>query len=261
MNCWKRCGSSSAVGEGGGVPASPLEGAFNFRDLGGLPARDGRRVRSGVLFRSDTLQALSEQDVERLADDVGIGLVVDLRSGLEAVEEGRGPLASGTSCYLNAPLPDAPVSDQPPERQTLLFYLANLDAPASPLPTLLHLVAGVVGRVPTVLHCAAGKDRTGLVTALILRLIDVEEDAIIGDYLRTGENMGRIVERFLGWPRYRAHMERVPAEVYQAHEMTIRGFLDALDTRYGGARGWAAARGVGDDVVDRLARGLLEPPR
>lgn len=246
------------VDRGGGA-ASPLEGAYNFRDLGGLPAHGRRRVRSGVLFRSDTLQALSEQDVRRLVEDVGIGLVVDLRSGPEAVEEGRGPLASGTTCYLNAPLPDAPVSDESPDQQTLLFYLANLAAPVSPLPTLLHLLSSVVGRVPTVLHCAAGKDRTGLVTALTLRLVDVEEDAVVDDYLRTGENMARIVQRFRDWPRYRDHMQRVPPEVYRADESTIRGFLRELDSRYGGARGWAAARGVGDDVVDRLARGLLEP--
>jgi protein tyrosine/serine phosphatase len=247
------------VAEGGGAPAPGLDGAFNFRDLGGLPAVDGRRVRRGVLYRSDTLQALSEGDVDRLVRELGIGLVVDLRGGLEATEQGRGPLAAGTTCYLNAPLPEAPATDEPAERQTLQFYLANLAAAASPLPTLLQLLSSVAGRVPTVLHCAAGKDRTGLVTALVLRLIGVEEDAVVGDYLRTEENMARIVDRFLGWPRYRDHMQRVPAEVYRADESTIRGFLRELDARYGGPAGWAAARGVDEHVIHRLTRGLLEP--
>jgi hypothetical protein len=112
---------------------------------------------------------------------------------------------------------------------------------------------------PTVLHCAAGKDRTGLVTALVLRLLGVADEDIIADYLATADNLPRIIERFRGWPRYREHMALVPPEVYQAHEYTIRGFLHGLDERHGGAHGWARSRGIDDDVLQRLSAGLLEP--
>jgi hypothetical protein len=78
------------------VPLPPLDGAFNFRDLGGLPAAGGQAVRAGVLFRSDTLQALTEQDVTRLVDALGVELIVDLRGGAEAVEQGRGLLAGAS---------------------------------------------------------------------------------------------------------------------------------------------------------------------
>ncbi len=236
-----------------------LTGAYNFRDLAGLRTSDGRRVRSGVLFRSDTLQALTDADVVRLTDELHVGLVVDLRAGLEAVQEGRGPLAAASTCYLNVPLPEAPESDRPPDQQTLLFYLTNLDSAASPLPTLLRTLSAVAGHTPTVLHCAAGKDRTGLVTALLLRLLGVETQEIVTDYLRTAENMDRIVARFRDWPRYREHLERVPPEVYRAEEHTIRGFLERLEVDHGGARAWATSRGLGEDVISRLAAGLLEP--
>jgi len=226
------------VAEEGG---SALGGAFNFRDLGGSPAAGGRRMRSGVLYRSDTLQALTEGDVTRLVVELGIELVVDLRIGPEAVSEGRGPLAELPLSYLNAPLRDLPVSDLPPREQSLHFYLEHLASPSPALPVVIQVVAAVAGR-HTVLHCAAGKDRTGLVTALVLRLIGVDDEHIVADYLASGANMPRIMERFQGWPRYRAHMGAVPAEVYQALEHTIRGFLDGLDEIYGGAaRGPAPA--------------------
>jgi len=110
-----------------------------------------------------------------------------------------------------------------------------------------------------VLHCAAGKDRTGLVTALTLGLAGVDEDDIVDDYLASAHNMPRIVERFRGWPFYREHMAAVPAEVYQAQERTIRGFLEVLDREWGGAAGWAAARGIPAAVLAELTDGLLEP--
>jgi protein-tyrosine phosphatase len=97
------------------------------------------------------------------------------------------------------------------------------------------------------------------VTALTLRLLGVDDEDIVADYLATEQNMPRIMERFRTWPRYRDHMAVVPAEVYQAHEATIRTFLRRMDEFYGGARGWALGRGLDDAVLDQLVRGLTEP--
>lgn len=237
--------------------ARTVEGAFNFRDLGGLRTRDGGSIRPGVLFRSDTLQALSPADVSYLVDELSLELIIDLRIGPEAVTEGRGPMAATPVSYLNAPLRDLPVSDLPPVEQSLHFYLEHLASPASPLATVIRVVAALAGR-PVLVHCAAGKDRTGLVTAMLLRLLGVDDEEIVADYLRTELNMPRVIERFRGWPRYRDHMAAVPAEVYQALEHTIRGFLDGLDRSHGGAEAWSHSRGIDDGVLDRLREGLLE---
>ena len=233
-----------------------VEGAFNFRDLGGLRAAGERRVRPGVLFRSDTLQALSLEDVSYLVDELSLELIIDLRIGPEAVTEGRGPMAATPVSYLNAPLHDLPVSDLPAREQSLHFYLNHLASPTSPLSTVIRVVSALAGR-PTLVHCAAGKDRTGLVTALLLRLLGVDDEDIVADYLRTEQNMARVIERFRGWPRYRDHMAAVPAEVYQAQEHTIRGFLDGLDRSHGGAEAWSRSRGIDDVVLRRLREGLL----
>lgn len=186
-------------------------------------------------------------------------MVVDLRMGREAVAEGRGPLANTGVCYLNAPLQDLAPSDRPDGEQTVGFYLDHLHSPDSALATAIRVVCVQAGR-PLVVHCAAGKDRTGLVTALLLRLLDVPDDAVVADYLRTAPNMPRIVHRFLEWPRYRDHLSRVPSAVYRAEEHTMVGFLAALDAIPGGAVGWANARGIDDILIARLRDGLLESP-
>jgi protein-tyrosine phosphatase len=234
----------------------PLTGAFNFRDLGGLRAGPDLRVRQGVLFRSDTLQALSSEDVVHMVEVIGLELIVDLRIGTEAVEEGRGLMAAAPVSYLNAPLRDLPISDLPPHEQSLHFALEHLASPAAPLSTMIRVVCALAGR-PTLVHCAAGKDRTGLVSALLLRLVGVDDEEIVTDYLQTGKNMHRIVERFRGWPRYRDHMAAVPAEVYLAQEHTIRGFLTGLDRDHGGAEAWALSRGIDHIELRRLREGLL----
>ncbi|GAA4549239.1 tyrosine-protein phosphatase [Pseudonocardia xishanensis] len=233
-------------------------GAFNFRDLGGLRTREGRCVRRGVLFRSDTLQALTQEDVAFLVDDLRLELVVDLRSGQEAVAQGRGLLASAAVCYLNSPLTEAKSSNVPADEQALAYSLDHIASPQSLLATVVRILCAQAGR-PALVHCAAGKDRTGLVSALLLKLLGVDEEEIVLDYLRTAQAMPRIMERFEEWSFYREHMRSVPPELYRAEEHTIRGLLTGLEERHGGAETWALTRGIGLDDIDRLRRALLEP--
>lgn len=143
---------------------SPLCGAFNFRDLGGLPSSRGLQTKPGLLFRSDTLQATTPADLTQLVENYGIQVIVDLRLAREAAEEGRGSLLDQPSvCYINAPLGMAKPEGPPSEILTAL-YLRCLE-PQSTLPRAVEVVATMAGR-PTVIHCAAGKDRTGLVVGL-----------------------------------------------------------------------------------------------
>jgi hypothetical protein len=245
------------------LPGTPprrraISGAFNFRDLGALRAGPGHRTRSGVLFRSDTLQALTAEDVAHVVDELRPELIIDLRNGREAVTQGRGPLAEAPICYLNAPLHEAPVSDLPPREQSLAFSLMHLESPTSNAATVVRIVCAHAGR-PVVVHCAAGKDRTGLVIALLLRLAGVDDAEIVADYMRSAAAMPRIVERFRTWPHYADHMASVPPEVYATEEQTITGFLAALDERHGGAVGWGRSRGITDGEIARLRSGLLAP--
>lgn len=240
-----------------GVPRhrSPLEGAFNFRDLGGLRTSAGRRVRGGLLFRSDSLQALTEGDVATLRHDYGLKVVVDLRLEREVAEEGRGPLASvGEVGYVNAPLEMASTEGTAPEEVLNTLYLQCLAS-----PSMVRAVGRIVEHAgqPTLFHCAAGKDRTGVVAAIILGLLEVDEEQIVGDYMDSASNMPRMLERFATWARYREHLAAMPPQVYAVEESPIRLLLAELRQQHGGARAWALERGIASSAIDRLVSAAL----
>jgi hypothetical protein len=240
-----------------------LSGAYNFRDLGGLPTTDGGRIRSGRLFRSDTLQALTDDDVACLVDELGVASVVDLRSPAETVEEGRGPLTSHPRqaiTYVNVPLGLAKIAfhevEPDPGYLTADMYLQQLGEDPS-VPLALELISVLAAR-PTVVHCAVGKDRTGVVVALILLLVGVDSETVVKDYMASEANIERMVDRLRGWPRYAGHMGVIPDEFYRVEEKAIRTTLAELGTRHGGAEEWARER-LRPGTVDALRAHLVLP--
>jgi protein-tyrosine phosphatase len=235
---------------------SPLSGAFNFRDLGGLATRDGRVTQHGRLYRSDTLQALTPDDVTQLTTQFGVEAIVDLRLATEVADEGRGLLASVAGVrHINAPLGMASIDNLRPDEVLNALYLSSL-APGSMLPRAVEHLASLAGR-PTVFHCAAGKDRTGLLAAVVLRLVGVDDELIVADYMDSAHNMPRMMERFATWPRYRDHLAQMPPQVYAVEELPIRLFLAELDKRYCSTRTWALRNGIGSEALSKLERGLL----
>jgi protein-tyrosine phosphatase len=236
---------------------SPLDGAFNFRDLGGLPTPGGRTVARGKLFRSDTLQALSERDVALLRDQIGLRVVVDLRLAHEVHDEGRGPLAAEAAIgYVHAPLQMASTAGIAPDQVLEALYLQCLASPST-----LHAVERIAAHAgePTLFHCAAGKDRTGVVAALVLGLLSVDDEVIVADYLDSAPNMPRMLARFAGWPRYRDHLAAMPPQVYAVQEAPIRSMLQALREQHGTAREWAIKGGIAAASIDRLRSELITP--
>jgi protein-tyrosine phosphatase len=249
------------------APPAALAGAYNFRDLGGLATADGRRIRPGRLFRSDTLQALTDADVAHLVDTLGIAGVLDLRSSAESVEEGRGPLSAHPRpvTYVNVPLglanvayghPRPGVDAPPPGRLTAEMYLGQIAGDPG-IPLALELLSVLTAR-PTVVHCTIGKDRTGVVVALVLLLLGVPDEAVVEDYMSSAENIERMVDRLRGWPRYAQHMGRIPDEFYRVESGAVRHTLAELRVRHGGAEAWAG-RNLRPGVVEALRGQLLEP--
>jgi len=235
--------------------SSALAGAFNFRDLGGLPLADGRQTRPGLLFRSDTLQALTPGDVADLRGRIGLRVVVDLRLAAEVTDEGRGPLSNaGEVRYVNAPLEMASIDGIAPDEVLNRLYLQCLASPS--LATAVTRIAEQAGE-PTVFHCAAGKDRTGVVAAIVLSLLGVTEEAIVEDYLASAANMPRMVERFMSWPRYRDHLAAMPAAVYAVERGPILHLLRALSTQFGTAQRWALQQGIPQGLLQNLERRLI----
>lgn len=227
----------------------------NFRDIGGMFTTDGRKVRSGRLFRSDSLQELDDDDITALVELLRIRYVIDLRTSSEAVQQGRGPLSTYPVAYLNVPLVDVDAPIGPPGMVVLNQYLEHLESDPN-LPLAVETVAHAV-RHPTVVHCAAGKDRTGVVMALVELLLGVPEEQVVADYMVTAANIEGILGRLRQWQRYADNMARLPAEIYRCEEHVIRGLLRELASRYGSARQWALDRALPTDLADQLKSRLL----
>ncbi|MFG2756900.1 tyrosine-protein phosphatase [Streptomyces wuyuanensis] len=237
----------------------PFERLHNFRDLGGYATGDGRSVRWGRLYRSDSLAKLAGEDWERFLG-LGIGTVVDLRYPWEIEARGRVP-DDASFTYRNLSIEHRPY-DQPslgPETEVGPFlaerYLEVADDGAAELREALEVIAAADG--PVVFHCASGKDRTGLLAALVLILVGVSEADAVEDFALTELATGRLLADWRAahegrqprWPGY----GRAPAEV-----MTL--FLAALIRRHGSVRDYAAnALGVDEALVEALRQRLLTP--
>jgi len=251
-----------------------LDGAVNARDLGGLPLQDGGTTAPGVLLRSDNLQGLTPADVGTLVDQVGIRLVVDLRTGAEVQLEGPGPLVrdgraeirhrslypeSGehTDVDASAVMPwierrrngHSPSVETPAVRSYLGYLRDRPDSIVDALRDAAHADGA------TIVHCAAGKDRTGVVCAIALAVAGATRAAIVGDYVATGERIGPIMARLKASPTYADDLDGSPDEAHVPRAASMERVLDVLDERHGGPLGWLDEHGFGaDDAAALRAR-------
>jgi protein tyrosine/serine phosphatase len=255
-----------------------LDGTTNTRDLGGLPTGDGGETAFGRILRSDNLQTLSEDDVRMLVEDVGLTDVIDLRTTAEILMEGRSPLrdvdtvthrhftllpergmrtdvfaAEEEDEQIRAQLPADWVESilprqvaagdkgEPPAVRSYLGYLT--DGTDNVLAALRSLAAGGPGAA--VVHCAAGKDRTGVVCALALAVAGVQPEAIIADYAQTAEVIEALVAKLAASPTYAEDMTSRDVASHTPRAASMRRVLELLEERWGGPIGWLDAHGFG----------------
>jgi protein-tyrosine phosphatase len=239
----------------------PLVGAFNFRDLGGYASADGRTTRWGRLFRSDTLHELTEDDLAVLRR-LDLRSVIDLRTDRELGRTGRGPLADQPVGYAHLSViregaGEAMAAPDPEGEDLAERYLWYLDVGRHALVESLALIADA-DRLPLVFHCAAGKDRTGVLAALVLDILDVDAGTIVADYFLTAGRMELILGRYRSDPAFAERMAVVPASRFSVEAATMARFLGELRERFGGARAWAVGAGLDRGAFDRMEESLLE---
>jgi protein tyrosine/serine phosphatase len=248
-----------------------LEGVVNARDVGGLPTTDGRRTRSGVLIRTANLISMTEADVARLVDELGVRRVVDLRTDVEVRKSGPGRLNRAEtvtvhhlSLYPDNPevagRPDAVVpwsgerypDDRDPQ---VASYLSYLDRRPDSILAALRAIAEPDGA--TVVHCAAGKDRTGMVVALALAVVGVPAEVIAADYAHSQSQLLAILDQLAQvdlYDRETTSPERIPP----ASAEKLLAVLAAIDTDHGGVAAWLARHGWTEDETERLRDRLVE---
>jgi protein-tyrosine phosphatase len=238
-----------------------LAGAMNFRDLGGYHTADGRRTRPGRVFRSNSLQELTEGDLDLLSRHMQIATILDLRSPREIARDGHGPLVEEAVRYVNIPvLHEKEDSGRPGriERGLVERYLSYLHVAGDNVVRALETIAED-DALPLVFHCSAGKDRTGVLAALLLGCLGVDRETVVADYAAKQHARDEIVAFLRRRPTYEKAVDEMHPDSLGSEPGTMRAFLAALDERYGGARGWALAAGLSEDTLRRLEELLLEP--
>lgn len=239
----------------------PLEGCLNFRDLGGYPTVDGRRLAWRRLFRSDALHALTPGDLDLLLGaEVGLSDVIDLRSTAELESEGRGRLEDAPAAFHHAPLFDgAPGEGRSAAADMSLAqrYLGLLEIAGAPIARIVGVIAEAEGAA--VYHCAAGKDRTGVVSAVLLGLLGVADELIVADYALTQQNLDAILERLNAMHGYKDMLDALPPDTQHANPETMAELIEGVAARWGGFVGYARQAGVDDGTLERLRARVLEP--
>jgi protein-tyrosine phosphatase len=238
------------------IRALDVDGALNVRDLGGLPTEDGRFTRRGVLIRAGNLDMLSSAGRQRLLD-YGLKTVIDVRDEWETERFPDVFARSAEVTYLNLPfIGKRLAADEQWKVKSTSYvllhelYASYLDACQSQIGVIVAAVAE--GEPATVVHCHAGKDRTGLVSALILSAVGVPAPVIAQDYAETNQHIAPLVARWRADAlRQRRDMEQFERDVAAAPE-TILSALEVVKARYGGVTRYLQHCGVSLRQLDHL---------
>jgi protein-tyrosine phosphatase len=242
------------------------EGCLNARDLGGLPTEDGRRTRPYALVRSDNVRQLTDVGWRALAEH-GVTRIVDLRWPEELAEDQ--PRDVDIEVVHVSVLGDA--LDASAE------YVAELDAHLDSVDDVVDHFAwsyvdflerfrdrfgqafAAIADAPegaVVVHCAGGKDRTGLVAAILLRLVGVPREEVAADYAKSEANLA---------PAFRSWIDTIEDEVVRRRREKLAQtpaegmmrVLDEIESRYGDAAGYLRAAGLSDEQLERLRERLV----
>jgi protein-tyrosine phosphatase len=236
-----------------------LEGAVNFRDLGGYETVDGQRTRWRVVFRADGLGELTEADLDILRQ-LRIRTVIDLRTGHE-LEQSRFDVEAHPVEFHHFPFIQSLINPEDFEQAPGFLgtqYRRMLEEAAPQIAGALSALAAPQAR-PAVFHCTAGKDRTGLLSAIVLSLLGVPEDTVVADYALSGAAMTRLRAKLLiKFPDGQLLVDADTDALFSADPANMVALFAHLKERYGTMAEYVSAIGVSDDVVDSLRRAMLE---
>jgi protein-tyrosine phosphatase len=241
------------------------DGCVNVRELGGHPTEDGRTTRFGAVVRADSIRQLSDAGWAALLD-YGVSRIVDLRfhSELE-LDEPRDVDVEVVHVPL-LPEPDDPewaeidgVGDAQPDALTgtRAVYLEFLERRRPQFGEAITAVARSPEDGAVVVHCFGGKDRTGLVAALLLRLVGVDLETIGADYALSRHNLREVTAAWIA--KAEDEYERARRTRFGAAPAgAMVAVLEEVERRYGSVRGYLDAAGVEPEALDRVTRRLVE---
>ncbi len=238
-----------------------FDSVLNFRDLGGYRTRHGRMVAWRRLFRSGELRNMTDRDFILLRDEIRLTSVIDLRNGKE-LEELRGVSLFNDAGikYFNVPF----ISDmgKKPEKDfsnmaEVYLFLVRQNEFTKQMIEALEIIAKPENH-PLAFHCVAGKDRTGLLAAFVLSVLDVADEDIIEDYSRSAAYMNDHINRLISESRQQEDIKNRPAYIWGAEPGTMALLLEAIRREYGSTREYLEMQGAEASLFERLEKALIE---
>jgi protein-tyrosine phosphatase len=236
-----------------------IDGCFNVRDAGGWPTSDGRWMRTGGLYRADDPVRITPDGREAISA-LGLSAVVDLR---QQSQFDRGPGFADRAITHHIPLVDRVINTDDPPRIEEPHHIAGLyddmaDRGGDQLVLAVETVAEHIGDGPVMVHCAAGKDRTGMLVALIQAAIGVGLEEIVEEYALSDvpsrtRRRAMIDDPLPDDPPVARAPEYLWAAPAEAMDLFARGAIEA----YGSLPAWPRALGVSEGAVERLTSALV----
>mgnify|MGYP001453766612 FL=1 len=239
-----------------------FEGCFNFRDIGGYLNQDGRRVKKGLYFRAGRQDRMTNKDLAQLSG-LNISTQIDLRKQEEVLDQGRGPLEDMGAKYINISV----IPEGGSEKLNKLVgdtgisgkrYLGYLEFGPTSWLRLFGILADEEN-LPVLLHCTAGKDRTGVSTAFLLSVLGVSRDIIEADYLLTNldtERQADFIESTVGYPE--GYDREKMISIAGVPKDAMKDFLDGVESKWGSAVEYLQKIGITNDQMDMIRNNFLE---
>ena len=240
----------------------PFEGCFNFRDIGGYLNKEGKKIKKGIYFRTGRQDRMSNKDLSELKS-LKISTQIDLRKPEEILDQGKGPLEQMGAEYFNIPI----IPDGGSDHLSRLVgdtgisgkrYLGYLEFGPEPWLKIFEILA-YKDSLPLVLHCTAGKDRTGVSTAFLLSILGVNRKVIEADYLLTNldtERQADFIESTVGYPDGYNRESMISAAGVPRDAMKV--FLDGVESKWGSVIGYLQEVGVTNEQMDMIKKNFLE---
>jgi protein-tyrosine phosphatase len=227
-----------------------LEGCFNFRDLGGYPTVDGRWVLPERLYRADGPHALTDTDIEKLRT-LALATVIDLRTPQEVEDRGCFVALLEDVVELHLPMIDVlPDTDELPtwtDPEIVAARYREMLASGEDAVAEALCVLAEDASYPAMFHCSAGKDRTGVLSAVLLGMLGVDDETIVADYALSAAAMQRLLDHYrLAYPDAGEQLARVAPAMVAAHPEAMASFLAGLHRDYGSFDNYAHRIGAGE---------------
>ena len=199
------------------------------------------------------LHALTPADVSQLTA-IGLSDIVDLRSSYELNAEGRGPLERERMAFHHTPLfdgdPKAGNQSAPTTMSLGDRYLGLMLVGQAKIANVVRILASAKGGA--VYHCAAGKDRTGVISAVLLGALGVPDDLIVADYALSAERIDAIIARVMSMKGYEDALKHMPEDTLHAKPETMERVVGEVASSWGSMAGYLRSAGVDEDVLERL---------